>query len=145
MSNDLMTRTLVRVRFSDVDSMGVVWHGQYIRYFEDGREDFGNKHNINYLDFHKRGILIPIVNIECDYKRPLVYGDTAIVETRFEDTEAAKIRYKYTIFNEKTSEIVATGSSTQVFLNLNHELLLTFPPFFLEWKNKNGLMSGLTK
>jgi len=140
---DIMTRTLVRVRFSDVDSMGVVWHGQYIRYFEDGREDFGNVHNINYLDFHGRGILIPIIKIECDYKKPLTYGDTAIVETRFVDTEAAKIRYAYTIFNKKTNEIVATGSSIQVFLNLKHELLLTFPPFFLEWKKKHGLMTGL--
>jgi len=140
---ELMTRTLVRVRFSDVDSMGVVWHGQYIRYFEDGREDFGNMHNINYLDFHSRGIVIPIVSIECDYKRPLIYGDTAIVETRFMDTDVAKIKYAYTLFNEKTNEIVATGSSIQVFLNLKHELLLTFPPFFREWKKKNGLMTGL--
>lgn len=140
---DLLTRTLVRVRFSDVDSMGVVWHGHYIRYFEDGREDFGNIHNINYLNFFNKGILIPIIKIDCNYKRPLIYGDTAIVETRFVDTEAAKIRYAYTILNEKSNEIVATGSSIQVFLSLKHELLLTFPPFFLEWKKKNGLMTGL--
>ncbi|MCU0456442.1 MAG: acyl-CoA thioesterase [Bacteroidales bacterium] len=139
-----MTRTPVRVRFSDVDSMGIVWHGQYIRYFEDGREDFGNTHGINYLDFHSRGYLIPIVKVGCDYKRPLRYGDTAIVETRFADTESAKISYEYTIYNEKTGEVVATGSSTQVFLNLNHELLLAFPLFFAEWKKKNGLMTGLT-
>jgi len=144
MSMELTTRTLVRVRFSDVDSMGVVWHGHYIRYFEDGREDFGNRHNINYLDFHSRGYLIPVVKIDCNYRRPLIYGDTAVVETRFVDTEAAKIRYDYTIFNERTNEVVATGSSTQVFLNLNHELLLAFPPFFLEWKKKNGFMTGLT-
>lgn len=143
MSVELITRTLVRVRFSDVDSMGVVWHGHYIRYFEDGREDFGNRYNINYLDFHSRGYLIPIVKIECDYKRPLFYGDTAIVETRFVDNEAAKIRYEYTIFNERTNEIAATGFSIQVFLNLNHELLLAFPPFFLEWKKKHSLMVGL--
>ncbi len=105
MSMELITRTLVRVRFSDVDSMGVVWHGQYIRYFEDGREDFGNKHNINYLDFHSRGYLIPIVKVDCDYKKPLKYGDTAVVETRFVDTEAAKIRYAYIIYNERTEEL----------------------------------------
>jgi len=143
MNMDLTTRTLVRVRFSDVDSMGVVWHGQYIRYFEDGREDFGNRYNVNYLDFHSKGFLIPIVKIECNYKRPLVYGDSALVGTRFVDTEAAKILYEYTILNERTNEVVATGSSTQVFLNLNHELLLAFPPFFLEWKKKHSLMTGL--
>ena len=67
----LVTKTLIQVRFSEVDSMGVVWHGNYIKYFEDGREEFGNKFGINYLDFRNRGILIPIVKIVCDYKRPL--------------------------------------------------------------------------
>ena len=141
----LMTKTLIQVRFSDVDSMGVVWHGQYIKYFEDGREDFGNKFNINYLDFHKRGILIPIVKIVCDYKRPLVYGDTATVETRFIDCEAAKIQYEYAIYNNKNHDLVATGSSTQVFLNLNHDLMLGFPRFFIEWKEKHGLLEEVNK
>jgi len=139
---DLVTKTLIQVRFSEVDSMGVVWHGNYIKYFEDGREEFGNKFGINYLDFRNRGILIPIVKIVCDYKRPLIYGDVAIAETRFIDCEAAKIQYEYTLSHQKTHEIVATGSSMQVFLNLNRELLLDFPPFFLEWKKRNGLWAG---
>ncbi len=138
-----MTKTLIRVRFSEVDSMGVVWHGQYIKYFEDGREDFGNKYRINYLDFYNLGILIPIIKISCNYKKPLIYGDTALVETRFVDCEAAKIQYDYVIYNNKNHEIVATGSSIQVFLNLNHELLLVFPPFFLEWKKRNGLITKI--
>ncbi len=136
---DLVTRISIPVRFSEVDSMGVVWHGNYIRYFEDGREDFGNKFNINYIDFRNRGILIPVVKIDCNYKKPLFYGDTVIVETRFVNCEAAKILYEYTLLREKTGEVAATGSSAQVFLNLDRELLLDFPPFFLEWKRKNGL------
>jgi acyl-CoA thioester hydrolase len=137
----LMTETLIRVRFSDVDSMGVVWHGQYVKYFEDGREDFGHKYSINYLDFYKQGILVPIVKIVCDYKIPLVYGDTALVETRFIDCDAAKTLFDYTIYNNRNREIVATGSSIQVFLNMNRELFLNFPPSFLEWKKRNGLIT----
>ena len=135
----LMTETLIRVRFSDVDSMGVVWHGQYIKYFEDGREDFGNKFGINYLNFYRQGILVPIVKIDCNYKKPLIYGDTALIETRFADCAAAKILFNYTIYNNRNHEVVATGSTTQVFMNLNRELVLNFPPFFLEWKIRNGL------
>jgi acyl-CoA thioester hydrolase len=123
--------------------MGVVWHGQYLKYFEDGREDFGNKYRINYLDFYNLGILVPIIKISCNYKKPLIYGDTALVETRFVDCEAAKIQYNYNIYNNKNHEIVATGSSIQVFLNLNHELLLVFPPFFLEWKKRNELITKI--
>jgi acyl-CoA thioester hydrolase len=136
----LMTETRIRVRFSEVDSMGVVWHGQYIRYFEDGREDFGNKFGISYLDFYEKGILVPIVKIDLNYKKPLIYGDTALVETRFVDCVAAKTIFNYTVYTDGNHEVVATGSTTQVFMNLNRELLLNFPPFFLEWKKQLGLM-----
>jgi acyl-CoA thioester hydrolase len=132
----------IRIRFSDVDSMGVVWHGNYIRYFEDGREAFGNLYGINYLDFYRENIIIPLVKVSCDYKRPLFYGDTAIIETRFVDCEAAKLQYEYVIYRNHTDEIAATGSSVQVFLNPERELLLDFPPFFYAWKKKQGLIKA---
>ena len=137
----LMTKTAITVRFNEVDSMGVVWHGNYIKYFEDGRENFGNKFGINYLEFYKRGFLIPIVSLVCDFKKPLFYGDKAIVETRFIKCESAKIQYDYNIHNSKSHDIDATGSSVQVFLNLNRELILNFPPFFIEWEKRNGLLT----
>jgi acyl-CoA thioester hydrolase len=120
--------------------MGVVWHGNYIKYFEDGREAFGNLYEINYQDFYSRGFMIPIVKINCDYKKPLKYGDTAVIETRFVNSDAAKLLYDYVIYRNDTDEVVATGSSVQVFLNTDMELLLDFPPFFLEWKKKHKLI-----
>ncbi len=136
----LVNRTVTRVRFSEVDSMGVVWHGNYIRYFEDGRESFGNEYGINYLDFYRENVLIPLVKVNCDFKKTLVYGDEVVIETRFVNSEAAKLQYEYTLFNHKTGEVVATGSSMQVFLNPEKELLLEFPPFFLNWKKKYGFI-----
>lgn len=145
MRKELFSKTLIKVRFSDVDSMGVVWHGQYVRYFEDGREDFGNTFDINYLQFYNRGILIPIVKLECDYKKSLVYGDTALIETTYVDQESAKIRYNYKIYNNDTKELVASGYSLQVFLNMDRQLLLSFPEFFIDWKEKHGLIKGGNK
>ena len=140
-SEALVCRTELRVRFSEVDSMSVVWHGNYIRYFEDGREAFGNLYGINYMDFYHTGVLIPLVKITVDYKKPLVYGETAIIETRFVNCEAAKLVYDYTIYRNNISDVIATGSSTQVFLTTEKELMLEFPPFFYEWKKKHGLLS----
>jgi len=139
-TEELVCRTKTRVRFSDVDSMGVVWHGNYVKYFEDGREEFGNLYGINYQDFYSRGFLIPLVKINCEYKKPLKYGDSAVIETRFLNTDAAKLLYDYTIYRNDTDEIVATGNSVQVFLNMDMELLLDFPPFFHEWKKKHGFI-----
>ena len=49
----LKETTNIRVRFNETDSLGIVWHGNYITYFEDGREDFGIKTGISYLDIKK--------------------------------------------------------------------------------------------
>ena len=137
---ELIDRKEITVRFGEVDSMAIVWHGNYLKYFEDGRESFGAKYNLGYLDVYKYNIMIPIVKVSCDFKRPLLYGDTAIVETRFINSDAAKIQFDYSIYRKPDLELMATGSSTQVFLTPEKELLLTFPEFFTGWKKKWGLL-----
>jgi acyl-CoA thioester hydrolase len=138
MQKKLLTKTDVCVRFNEADPLGIVWHGHYIRYFEDGREDFGNQYGIGYLDFYKNGFVIPVVNVDCSFKKPLRYGDSVIVETSFIPCVAAKIQFSYRLFNKKTQELVATGSSVQVFLDKEHSVLqLLNPPFFEEWKRKH--------
>jgi YbgC/YbaW family acyl-CoA thioester hydrolase len=71
----------IPIRFNEVDPLGIVWHGHYVRYFEDGREAFGKKFGLTYLDVFAHGFVIPIVSIQCDYKRSPKYGDTLVVET----------------------------------------------------------------
>lgn len=129
----------ITVRFSEVDSMKIVWHGNYLKYFEDGRESFGLKFSLGYLDVYKHNVMIPIVKVNCDYKRPLVYGDVLVVETTFVRTEAAKIVFEYRITRKHDGEVVATGSTTQVFLTPEAELILTSPEFFTGWKKKWGI------
>jgi acyl-CoA thioester hydrolase len=136
--NILISKTEVLVRFNEADPLGIVWHGHYIRYFEDGREDFGRLYGIGYLDFFSKGFVIPVVNVDCSFKKSLRYGDTVIVETSFIPCDAAKIKFSYRLFNKKTGELVATGSSVQVFLDKEHSSLqLLNPPFFEEWKRKH--------
>ncbi len=137
MEKNLVTKLEIRIRFNEADPLGIVWHGHYIRYFEDGREDFGNQYGIGYLDFYNNGYVIPVVNVDCSFKKSLRYGDTVIVETIFIPCDAAKIQFNYRLFNKKTEELVATGSSTQVFLDRDQSgLQLINPPFFEDWKSK---------
>ena len=118
-----------------------MWHGHYIRYFEDGREAFGKEYGISYLDFYKFGYVIPIVQVQCDYKKSLRYGERVKVETEFFPTEAAKMLFKYRLYNSATNELVASGSTIQVFLDKEASILqLATPDFFDEWKRKYGLI-----
>jgi acyl-CoA thioester hydrolase len=130
----------VKIRFSEIDSMGVVWHGNYIRFFEDAREAFGMKYGIPYSDIYRNGYYTPVVSIGCEYKSPLKYGDEALVEITYCDTPAAKIVFKYRICDAETGVLVTTGYTVQVFLSVTDNCLcISNPAFFEMWKRKMGL------
>ena len=128
----------IRVRFNETDPLGVVWHGNYISYFEEGREDFGRKHGLSYLDVQRNGYVTPIVESSSKHLLPLKYGDIAIIETTFEDSVSAKIIFSYKIF-DPNGRVSCTGRTTQVFVDKYGNLSLNFPSFFEEWKKKIGL------
>ncbi len=129
----------IRVRFNETDPLGIVWHGNYITYFEDGREDFGTKFGISYLDVKANGFATPIVESSCKHKLPLRYGDIATIKTTFENTLSAKMIFTYIIYNPK-GEIVCTGKTIQVFVDDDGNLSLNLPTFFENWKKKMKLL-----
>jgi acyl-CoA thioester hydrolase len=136
MEKKLINKHITKPRFSEVDSMAVVWHGNYIKYIEDGREAFGDQFGLAYYDVYNYGYMTPIVKVDMDYKNMVHYGDELLVETEFIPTDAAKIIFKYKIYNQTTNKLVLTAMSIQVFINKEYELMVTCPEFFIEWKNK---------
>ena len=130
----------IEVRFSEVDSKGIVWHGSYAKYFEDAREEFGKKYNLGYLKIFGEGYYAPLVNLDFSYKKPLVYGDKAIVEIHYKETKPAKLCFEYKIFNSKDKSLIATGKSIQVFLDKDYVLEWNNPEFYENWKKDNGLL-----
>ena len=138
-SKEITVSKDIRIRFNETDPLGIVWHGYYITYFEDGREAFGRTHNISYLDVQANGFTTPIVKSICEHKLALKYGDVARIETTFVNSAAAKMIFKYQIFNSE-NKVVCTGETVQVFLGLDGNLILNNPPFFEAWKAKMGLL-----
>lgn len=132
--------TTIRVRFNETDSLGIVWHGNYISYFEEGRESFGRKHGLSYLDVKNNGYATPIVESYSKHKLPLKYGDVATIETTFEDVPSAKMIFTYKIFNAE-NKLVCEGRTVQVFVENGGELALNLPLFFRNWKLKIGLLN----
>ncbi len=137
--NTISFESTIRVRFNETDPLGIVWHGYYITYFEDGREAFGRAHNISYLEIKANGFITPIVKSTCEHKLPLHYGEIAKIKTTFVDSLAAKMIFKYEIFNPE-GKVVCTGETVQVFVSDDGELSLIQPDFFNDWKRKMGLL-----
>jgi acyl-CoA thioester hydrolase len=128
------------IRFSEVDSMNIVWHGSYSLYFEDAREEFGKKYNLEYLYMFDQGFYAPLVELHFEYKKPLKYKDIAKIVISYRDTESAKLIFDYKIYLLPDNELIATGHSIQVFLDKNYELMWSAPEFIVKWKKMNGLL-----
>jgi acyl-CoA thioester hydrolase len=137
----LKTSKEIEIRFSEVDSMNIVWHGSYALYFEDAREAFGAKYGLGYLDIFGNGYYAPLVELNFQYKSPLIYGKKACVEITYKNTAAAKIIFDYEIRSLENNNLIATGRSVQVFLDKQYQLVWTNPPFYEVWKEKMNLSS----
>lgn len=138
--NSLVSAHQITVRFNEVDSLGIVWHGHYIAYFEEGREAFCKTFGISYLDAKKEGFATPIVKTVTEHLLPVRYGEIITVETTFQNTRSAKLVFTYVIKNEE-SKVVCTGETTQVFISIaKQELSLYNPEFFKNWKLEHNLL-----
>lgn len=124
------------IRFSEVDSMNVVWHGNYAVYFEDAREEFGRKFDLGYLTMYGEGYYAPLVELSFKYKSPIIYGMKPEITITYTPTEAAKIVFDYEIRDTVSGRTLATGRSVQVFMTLDYKMVLTNPEFFVRWKKR---------
>ena len=133
---ELKASKLLDIRFSEVDSMGVVWHGSYPLYFEDAREEWGRKYGFGYMDMIEHEFYAPLVDLQFTYKRPIFYGMRPRVDIIYRPMEAAKIIYDYEIYDTRDESLLTTGHSVQVFMDKQYQLLWENPPFYEQWKKK---------
>ena len=126
----------IEVRFSEVDSMNVVWHGSYALYFEDAREAFGAKYGLEYLTIADNGYCAPLVELTFKYRQPIVYGMKCRIDIFYVPTEAAKIVFDYEIRRSEDNALMATGHSVQAFMNKQYQLEWYRPPFYQEWQER---------
>lgn len=130
----------IEVRFNECDPLGIVWHGNYVNYFQEGREAFGKKYNLDYMEMYQKGFATPIVHLSTDFKKTMQYKDVALVETTMRNTPAAKVIFDYVIRCEKTNDVICKGTTTQVFVESGSmNLSLIIPEVFVNWKKQNGL------
>ena len=130
---------LIPIRFHEVDSMLVVWHGHYVTYMEEARRALGRRHGVDYTIFFAHNTPAPVAQLRLDYLAPARLADTLTVTARLFKSEAAKLEFEYEIRRQGDRSLLAFGASLQVFTNLQGELLLTLPPFMVEryraWEN----------
>jgi acyl-CoA thioester hydrolase len=122
----------VRVRYSETDQMGVVYHGNYAQYLEIGRVEWLRNVGISYKWMEENGIMLPVVSLNINYKKPARYDDLLTVKTIFKSQTSVKIEFDYEIYNEK-NELLTIASSILVFVDMK-TTRPTLPPDYVKEK-----------
>lgn len=121
----------VRVRYAETDQMGVVYHGNYAQYFEMGRVEWLRNLGLSYSFMEKNGVMLPVVSLTINYKKPARYDDLLTVRTIFKKQESVRIEFDYEIFSEK-GELLTTGNSVLVFVDMKTGRPILPPDYVLE-------------
>lgn len=114
-----MVSTQVRVRYADTDAMGVVYHANYLVWFEVGRNELMRAWGVPYVDFEKRGIMVPVTEGNLKWVYPARYDDLLEVQSRVERLSPARITFAYRILRADDGRLCCEGSTTHAFLGPN--------------------------
>lgn len=113
--------TPITIRYGETDMMGIVYHANYLLYFEDARAAFMEELGFPYGSIEQSGYLSPVFHMECDYRKPLRYGDRAVVRTRMTQVRPTKTVYAYEVFRQGqdvgADKPLATGRSTHCLVD----------------------------
>ena len=127
----------VRVRYAETDQMGVVYHGNYAQYFEMGRVEWLRNLGVSYKWMEENGVMLPVVSLEMNYKKPARYDDVLRVKTVLKSQNSVKIEFDYEIYNEQ-NELLKTRYSMLVFVDMKTGRPI-IPPSYVSDKIKNIL------
>lgn len=127
-----INQTEIEVRYQETDQMGVVYHANYLVWFEIGRTKFIEQLGFRYAEMEKSNILSPVIDVQIAYKRPAKYGDTVTIYTWLEAYDNIRTTYGYRIDNEQ-KEVLVTGTSKHVIVHKDSFRPLRLRKEFPEW------------
>ena len=107
-----------RVQYYETDKMGITHHSNYIRWMEEARVAFLAEIGWDYAKLEEMGIVSPVLNISCDYKKTTTLSDEISIEVTIREFRGVKLFLTYVMKNDK-GEIVCTAESSHAFLDTN--------------------------
>ncbi|RAV29977.1 acyl-CoA thioesterase [Sinomicrobium soli] len=121
----------IRIRYGETDQMGVVYHGNYAQFLEMGRVEWLRNIGISYRSMEEEGIMLPVVSLKLDYKKPARYDDVIRVVTSLRSEPGVKIEFDYEILG-KNDEVLTLGNTVLVFVDKRTGKPMRCPGHILE-------------
>lgn len=112
----------VRVRYAETDKMGVVYHANYLIWFEVGRVELLRQMGFNYRDLEREhDCHLPVVDLRCRYKSPAFYDDELVIRTRLKHVRASFLQFSYEVLRAGEQAVLAEGETTHIVVNSKME------------------------
>jgi len=112
--------TTLRVRYAETDQMGVVYHANYLIWFEVGRVELLRSLGFNYKEMEMQDDChIVVADVHCRYQHPARYDDVLRVRTRIAESGARRVKFCYELFREADEQLLATGETTHLICGKN--------------------------
>jgi acyl-CoA thioester hydrolase len=127
-----MITTEYRVIYGDTDAGKVVYYANYLRWFESGRREILRAFEIDYSELEKQGIIVPVVEVHCNYLFPAVYDDLVQVETRISELKEKSIKFEYKIFRKSDKKLLVEGYTVNVFVDRKKMKSIKIPDYVRE-------------
>ncbi|HZG73536.1 MAG TPA: thioesterase family protein [Chondromyces sp.] len=127
-----ISRKEIDVRYAETDAMQVVYHGNYVVWFELGRTQLIKDLGFNYAEMEEQGYVSPVLDIQLSYKKPFRYGETATVHTWIEKYSGVRTTYGYEIINQQ-GEICVTGTTSHTVVKKDSFRPISMKRQFPEW------------
>ena len=99
-----VSEIVVRVNYSEVDQMGVVYHANYIVYFELGRTEFMRAHGVHYAAMEQTGMRLAVAEVGVKYVRAARYDDELLIETMLTEASGVRVRFEYRILRARAAD-----------------------------------------
>ncbi|HEY3026263.1 MAG TPA: thioesterase family protein [Pyrinomonadaceae bacterium] len=112
--------TLVRVRYSETDKMGVVYHANYLIWFEIGRTEFCRARGFSYRAMEEdNNAFLVVAESYCRYKAPAYYDDELLIRTHITELRKRSLRFGYEVVRAADGHIIAEGETGHVVTDAN--------------------------
>ena len=122
-------QTKIKVRYAETDQMGVVYHGNYAQYLEIGRLEWLTALGISYKEMEANGVMLPVVSLSLNYKKPAFYDDVLTISTTLVKQPTASIEFNYEIHNS-SGELLTTANTKLVFVNMKSNFPMRCPALY---------------
>ncbi len=126
----------VRILYCDTDAYGVVWHGAYIKWLEQGRVELSEMLGLPLEELEKQGVTFPVVDLNLRYKSSAWFNERIIIETSIEELKNTSIKFKHVIKEKETSKVRVIASSTIVAIDKEGKLYRRLPENIYECYSK---------